>query len=367
MGHRFHAATFQGTRFRNGKTPVLHLASPAELDDAQQRYKLDYINQLNRRASRNACGRLRSRSAHRRLRTLSHAGRDAGAVDLTQETEATQSLGLDDKTTSAFGRNCLLARRLVERGVRFVQLYSGSGSQWDAHSKIEENHSRLCRSTDKPVAGLLKDLKNRGMLDQTLVIWGGEFGRTPMSEKGDGAITTRTVSRCGWPGAGLPGKVVGATDDFGLKQSNAGCTCAICTPRSSSSWASTTRSSCTCTRASRTPHGQRRACDRRRSRVMVELQSTAGGIILPVHAAGARRTPLRAFTRDDSGRRHPAPERKSQSSAVKLLAELLDVKRSQITLFAGETSHQKFLIAGIDLASLQQRLAILLHPGAQSQ
>src|SRR5206468_10076815 len=109
------------------------------------------------------------------------------AVDLSQETRATQDLyGLDEKGTSAFGRNCLLARRLVERGVRFVQLYGGSGSKWDAHSKIEENHSGLCRSTDRPIAGLLTDLKRRGLLDETLVIWGGEFGRTPMSEKGDG-------------------------------------------------------------------------------------------------------------------------------------------------------------------------------------
>src|SRR5439155_5765475 len=115
------------------------------------------------------------------FRMLAHAPE---AVDLSQESAETQALyGLDDKATSAYGRNCLLARRLVERGVRFVQLYSGSGSQWDAHSKIEENHSRLCLSTDKPIAGLLKDLKGRGMLERTLVICGGEFGRTPMSEK----------------------------------------------------------------------------------------------------------------------------------------------------------------------------------------
>src|SRR5262249_57620848 len=92
--------------------------------------------------------------------------------------------GVGERGESAFGRNCVLARRLVERGVRFVQLYAGSGSQWDAHSKIEENHSRLCRSTDKPIAGLIQDLKSRGLLERTLVIWGGEFGRTPMSGKG---------------------------------------------------------------------------------------------------------------------------------------------------------------------------------------
>src|SRR5262249_46208483 len=108
------------------------------------------------------------------------------AVDLARETEETKRLyGLDRRETERFGRNCLLARRLVERGVRFVQLYSGSGSKWDAHSNVEGNHGRYCRESDRPIAGLLKDLKRRGLLDETLVIWGGEFGRTPMSDSGN--------------------------------------------------------------------------------------------------------------------------------------------------------------------------------------
>src|SRR5256885_309458 len=108
-------------------------------------------------------------------------------VDCTQETEETRRLyGLDQKVTERYGRNCLLARRLVERGVRFVQLYCGSGSKWDAHADVEGNHSRYCRESDRPIAGLLQDLKRRGLLDSTLVIWGGEFGRTPMSESGKG-------------------------------------------------------------------------------------------------------------------------------------------------------------------------------------
>src|ERR671925_2017192 len=86
---------------------------------------------------------------------------------------------MDRKETEAFGRNCLLARRLVERGVRFVQLYHGAGAKWDAHSGIEKNHAELSRSMDRPVAGLLKDLRRRGLLDETLVVWGGEFGRSP--------------------------------------------------------------------------------------------------------------------------------------------------------------------------------------------
>ena len=104
------------------------------------------------------------------------------------------------------GRNCLLARRLVERGVRFVQIYHGAGNKWDAHAKIEKNHSELCRAMDKPVAGLLTDLKRRGLLDDTLVIWGGEFGRTPMSEKGDGRDHNPTGFTMWLAGGGVPGR-----------------------------------------------------------------------------------------------------------------------------------------------------------------
>ncbi len=219
-GTGFMPATYQGTRFRNGKSPVLHLAPPEALDDAQQRYKLDYVNQLNRKHLETRPGDfdLEARIAAYELAFRMQAEAPA-AVDLSQETQATQELyGLDDKATSAFGRNCLLARRLVERGVRFVQLYSGSGSQWDAHTKIEENHTRLCRSTDKPIAGLLKDLKTRGLLGQTLVVWGGEFGRTPMSEKGDGRDHNPYGFTMWMAGGGVAGgKVVGATDDFGLR------------------------------------------------------------------------------------------------------------------------------------------------------
>jgi uncharacterized protein (DUF1501 family) len=140
------------------------------------------------------------------------------AVDLSQESLATRELyGMEEKDTAVFGRNCLLARRLVERGVRFVQLYSGTGSKWDAHSKIEQNHSALCRATDKPIAGLLRDLKARGLLDSTLVIWGGEFGRTPMSEKGDGRDHNPTGFTMWMAGGGVKGgQVIGETDELGL-------------------------------------------------------------------------------------------------------------------------------------------------------
>jgi uncharacterized protein (DUF1501 family) len=140
------------------------------------------------------------------------------AVDLSEETKETQELyGLNNKATAAYGKNCLLARRLVERGVRFIQLYSGSGSKWDAHSKIESNHSKYCGSSDKPIAGLLTDLKRRGLLDSTLVVWGGEFGRTPMSEKGDGRDHNPYGFTMWMAGGGAKGgHIVGATDEFGM-------------------------------------------------------------------------------------------------------------------------------------------------------
>jgi uncharacterized protein (DUF1501 family) len=125
---------------------------------------------------------------------------------------------LDQKETATFGRLCLLARRLSESGVRFVQLYHGAGSKWDAHSGIEANHSQLCRQSDQPVAALLKDLKRRGLLDETLVIWGGEFGRTPMSEKGNGRDHNPTGFTMWMAGGGVQGgRTIGTTDELGLR------------------------------------------------------------------------------------------------------------------------------------------------------
>ena len=139
-------------------------------------------------------------------------------LQLEKESEAIRQLyGMDEKETETFGRMCLLSRRLVERGVRFVQLYSGAGSKWDAHANIEKNHSEHFRETDKPIAGLLKDLKARGLLDSTLVIWGGEFGRTPMSEKGDGRDHNPTGFSMWMAGGGVKGgQAIGETDEFGL-------------------------------------------------------------------------------------------------------------------------------------------------------
>jgi hypothetical protein len=218
-GTGFMPATFQGTRFRNGSQPILHLAPPEEITDRQQRNKLEFLTEINRRHADerplNSELEARIRAYELAYRMQAHAPE---AVDLRQETAETQSLyGLDRAETAPYGRNCLLARRLVERGVRFVQLYAGSGSQWDAHSHIEANHSKLCKATDQPIAGLLHDLKRRGLLETTLVIWGGEFGRTPMSEKGDGRDHNPYGFSMWLAGGGVKGgQVIGATDDFGM-------------------------------------------------------------------------------------------------------------------------------------------------------
>jgi uncharacterized protein (DUF1501 family) len=141
------------------------------------------------------------------------------AVDLSKESEATKKLyGLDNPVTQKYGTMCLLARRLVERNVRFIQLYSGSGSAWDAHNNIEANHSKMCASSDLPIAGLLADLKARGLLDSTLVVWGGEFGRTPFNEKGDGRDHNPWGFTMWMAGAGIKGgQIIGQTDEIGLR------------------------------------------------------------------------------------------------------------------------------------------------------
>src|SRR5207249_5709078 len=124
--------------------------------------------------------------------------------------------GIDEEQTRKFGTLCLMARRLVERGVRFVQLYCGSNSGWDAHVDIEENHSKHCRASDKPIAGLLTDLKARGLLAQTLVVWGGEFGRTPVAQGTNGRDHNPFGFSIWLAGGGVKGgHIHGATDDYG--------------------------------------------------------------------------------------------------------------------------------------------------------
>src|SRR3989442_4980516 len=186
----------------------------------QRRGGLDLLKSLNRhfsdRHSEDTELEARLRSYELAYRMQSAAPE---AVDLTAESDATRKLyGMDNEVTSKFGANCLLARRMVERGVRFIELYSGSGSGWDAHENIEGNHSKMCRSTDQPIAGLLTDLKARGLLDSTLVVWGGEFGRTPFNEKGTGRDHNPWGFTIWMAGGGIKGgQVYGATDEIGLR------------------------------------------------------------------------------------------------------------------------------------------------------
>jgi hypothetical protein len=218
-GNAWLPATFQGTPFRKDGAPILYLEPPRSVADNQQRAKLDLIADLNRHhsAARSDDSRLTARLSAYELAYRMQAEAPE-AVDLARESAETKALyGLNDPRCRDFGAMCLRARRLVERGVRFVQLYCGSGSQWDAHRDIEGNHGKLCPRSDQPVAGLITDLKRRGLLDQTLVVWGGEFGRTPMSEKSDGRDHNPYGFSMFLAGGGIKGGLThGATDEFGL-------------------------------------------------------------------------------------------------------------------------------------------------------
>ncbi|MEO6807879.1 MAG: DUF1501 domain-containing protein [Isosphaeraceae bacterium] len=218
-GSGFMPAVYQGTRLNGGPEPIPNLDTPAGINEARQDGKLAFLNRLNTRYAESHSEQSEIEARIKSYELASRMQAEApDAVDLTRETDETKSLyGLDQKETAAFGRNCLLARRLVERGVRFIQLYHGAGSKWDAHRGIEKNHSGLCQGMDHPVAGLLKDLKRRGLLDSTLVVWGGEFGRTPMSEKGDGRDHNPYGFTMWMAGGGVPGgQTIGATDEVGL-------------------------------------------------------------------------------------------------------------------------------------------------------
>ncbi len=219
-GSGFLPASYQGTLFRQGPNPILNTKLPAGQDDDRQRARLAYLESQNREY---ANGREDDTSLDARIRSfeLAYALQKSGpeVVDLSQETAETKALyGLDSPETAIFGRNCLLARRLVERGVRFVELYCGSGSGWDAHTKLEANHAKWCKASDQPVAALIEDLARRGMLDDTLVVWGGEFGRTPFNEKGDGRDHNPWGFTMFFTGGGVRGgQTIGATDEIGLR------------------------------------------------------------------------------------------------------------------------------------------------------
>lgn len=219
-GNGFLPTTYQGVAMRSGRSPILHLNPPEEFASLDQRRTLDLIQNLNRRhlAQRDHDDELSARIAAYELAFRMQSAAPE-LVDIRDETAETLSLyGIDQKASKDFGTRCLLARRMVERGVRFVQVYSGDTNGWDAHRDVESNHTQMCAETDLPVAGLLKDLKRRGLWKDTLVIWGGEFGRMPMSESGTGRDHNPWGYSLWMAGGGVkPGFVHGATDEVGLR------------------------------------------------------------------------------------------------------------------------------------------------------
>ena len=223
--HGFLPAVYQPTTFRPGGQPVLNLDLPKGVTMEKRRRTVDLIQDLNRAALEGSNDEFDAR-----IRTYDLAFRmqtEAPAVfDLSSESAATLEMyGVGREPTHDYGRRCLLARRLVEQGVRFVTVVSGGGPgrlQWDAHDDIEENHLRMAAQTDRPVAALLKDLKQRGLLDETLVLWGGEFGRSPEAQTGSDKVVGRDHHNLGFTmwmaGGGIKGgQVVGATDAIGLR------------------------------------------------------------------------------------------------------------------------------------------------------
>ena len=216
-------ASFQGTVLRAAGNPILDLNRPEGMSEDAQRRLLNTLDDFNAShlAERADNSNLSARVASYEL-AFAMQRHAPEAVDLGGEPEAVKQLyGIDDPKTQEFGRKCLLARRLVERGVRFIQLYGGGSHNdhnWDAHGDLVENHGRHAGRTDKPIAGLIKDLKQRGMLDETLIVWGGEFGRQPTAEYATG--TGRDHNAYGFTmwmaGGGIKGGVsVGTTDELG--------------------------------------------------------------------------------------------------------------------------------------------------------
>ena len=221
----FMPSTYQGTLFRPSGNPILDLQGPAHLDRAAQRRQLDLLAKLNqehlddRPGGADLAARIQSYELAFRMQSAAPE-----AVDLGKESRRTlDAYGVGNKQTDEFGRNCVIARRLVERGVRFVQLYSGGGhlaDTWDAHGSIEKNHGQHAGEVDQPIAALLSDLEQRSLLDSTLVVWGGEFGRMPFSEgKNAPGRNHNPYGFCMWmAGGGVKGGIsYGETDELGFE------------------------------------------------------------------------------------------------------------------------------------------------------
>ncbi len=219
----FLPSNYQGVQFRSSGLPVLNLKPPDGVTPEKQREQLDLIGRLNeeflktRPWESDLAARIRSYELAYRMQAEA-----TEAVDLTRETETTRRLyGMDQPQTEMFGRQCLLARRLVERGVRFVQLFSGGGvfdQNWDAHNGIVKNHEMHAREVDVPVAGLLRDLRQRGLLDETLVVFHTEFGRMPFTEGSTGRDHNPHAFSVWLAGAGVRGGTIfGASDEIGYR------------------------------------------------------------------------------------------------------------------------------------------------------
>jgi hypothetical protein len=216
-------AHLQGTVLRSVGEPILDLARPESLSDGAQRDLLNTLQHYNNEHF-DRCGGNQALAARIASYELAYKMQSTAreAIDLSSESEATLKLyGMDREVTRVFGRQCLLARRLVERGVRFIQIYSGGNhfdTSWDAHNDMVVNHQLHADETDKPMAGLITDLKQRGLFEETLIVWGGEFGRQPTAEyeKGTGRDHNSYGFTMWMAGGGIPGGVsVGATDELG--------------------------------------------------------------------------------------------------------------------------------------------------------
>jgi len=209
---------YQGVHFRHSGTPVLYLQPSTPITDKTQQLRRDLLYKLNTE-HREQVPRL-APELEARIASYELAGRmqlSAGAaLNLAEETKETQELyGVGQPNTDSYAKRCLIARRLVERGVRYVQIFV-EGQIWDTHSKNAENTKKCCEQTDKPVAALLKDLKQRGLLNNVLVMWGGEFGRTPVSQSGDGRDHHKQGFSMWLAGGGIKGgQAYGATDELG--------------------------------------------------------------------------------------------------------------------------------------------------------
>ncbi len=217
----FLPAIYQPTMFRPGQTPVRNLNLPHGVSARQRAATMEFIRALNGMTVSPGDDELAARIGAYDLAFRMQS--EAPAVfDIRHETAETLALyGTETEPTADYGRRCLLARRLVEQGVRFIVVVSGGGPgnmQWDAHRDIEENHLRMAAQVDQPIAALLKDLKRRGLLDSTLVLWGGEFGRSPEAQTGKGRDHHNLGFTMWMAGAGVKGgQAIGATDEIGLR------------------------------------------------------------------------------------------------------------------------------------------------------